>query len=137
MEGHAAEGRIDLAVGTKHTVELLKPPCHLTAACWSTFLRHVRSHEGWVAKRREATADQKKQYKETRKGKVYFVDVIFSVPKPKEKEKRAKKDGLVQTKLVFGASKESAQGSSKAEKSGGSEKEANEYSDEDYYHRVF
>jgi len=81
------EGREDLVAGSKITVELLKPSCHLTGACWSTFLRHVRSHEGWVAKRREATAEEKKQHKETRRGKVYFVDVVYNVPKGKPGKK--------------------------------------------------
>jgi len=77
------ESKEDLKPGTKITMELLKPSCHLTGPCWTTFLRHVRSHEGWVAKRREATAEEKQQHKETRKGKVYFIDLVFNVPKAK------------------------------------------------------
>jgi len=70
--------------GTKVAIGLLKPSCHLTGPCWTSFLRHVRSHEGWVAKRREATAEEKQQHKETRKGKVYFIDLVFNVPKAKK-----------------------------------------------------
>ena len=66
------------ADGVKVTVQLLEPSTHLTTACWTTFSRHVRSHKGWRAKRREATADEKRKAGETRKGKTFFTDVIFT-----------------------------------------------------------
>ncbi|XP_063684556.1 DNA-directed RNA polymerase II subunit RPB1-like [Bolinopsis microptera] len=74
------EARDDLSVGSRETVQLLKPSCHLTEACWKSFRGHVCSVEGWSTKRRVATEAEKKKHGETRKGRVYFVDVIYSVP---------------------------------------------------------
>lgn len=64
---------------------LLEPSCHLTGACWSTFSRHVRSFPGWTAKRRVATLDEKEASKVKRKGKVYFVEVIYDPAKAARK----------------------------------------------------
>ena len=63
------------------TVELLKPSTHLTQPCWRDFKKFVSNHAGWSAKRREATAAEKQQHGEKRKGAVYFVDVTFKPPK--------------------------------------------------------
>ena len=60
---------------------LLEPSCHLTGACWSTFSKHVRSFPGWMAKRRVATLEEKEASKEKRKGKVYFVDIVYDPAK--------------------------------------------------------
>ncbi|CAB9506679.1 expressed unknown protein [Seminavis robusta] len=72
---------------------LIKPNCHLTGPSWRDFSRAVRAHEGWNVKRRVATAAQKKAYKETRQGKVYFIDAIYTVPggaAPKKKKASTK-----------------------------------------------
>merc|ERR550519_2110436 len=82
------ESRDELVAGTKITVELLKPSCHLTGACWKSFRKHVISFDDWVPKRRVVTEEEKKQHKETRKGKVYFIDVVYNVPKEKQAMKR-------------------------------------------------
>jgi len=97
------EKRNDVQPGSKQTVELLKPSCHLVEACWQSFRKHVLSHNGWLAKRRVATEQEKKNHGEKRKGKVYFVDVIFSVPQlnvPKPKVKTPKKRSLEEDKKV-------------------------------------
>jgi hypothetical protein len=60
---------------------LVEPSCHLTGACRSTFSKHVRSFPGWMAKRRVATLDEKEASKEKRKGKVYFVDIVYDPAK--------------------------------------------------------
>lgn len=44
------------------------------------FSKTVRQEEGWIAKRVAATAAQKAAFREKRKGKVYFVDLQFTVP---------------------------------------------------------
>jgi hypothetical protein len=69
--------------------ELLKPPTHLTDPCWRDFKRFVASHAGWSAKRREATEEEKRAHgDEKRKGKAYFVDVVFNPEKPKPAMRR-------------------------------------------------
>ena len=68
------ETRQDLIPGSCETIKLLKPSCHLTGPCWSSFSKHVRSHPGWTVKRRAITDEEKKLWGETRKGKCYFVD---------------------------------------------------------------
>lgn len=86
------EARDDLQPGDRETVELLKPSCHLTNACWVTFRKLVISYPGWATKRRVATEEEKKQHGEKRKGKVYFTDVIYSVPKSSESRRNANND---------------------------------------------
>ena len=54
------------------------------------FGRAVRRNARWEAKRVAATPSEKAQYKETRKGKVYFINVIYTVP-GKPLPKQAKK----------------------------------------------
>ena len=80
------EARDDLSVGSRETVQLLKPSCHLTEACWKSFRGHVCSVEGWSTKRRVATEEEKKKHGETRKGRVYFVDVIYLPRQNNERE---------------------------------------------------
>ena len=65
---------------TKTTYDLLTPSCHLTSHTWSTFRDHVRTFPGWSAKRVAASDAEKAEHKETRKGKVYFVKVVFAPP---------------------------------------------------------
>lgn len=84
-EARAAEGGGDAAI----TVQLLKPSEHLVRTCWSSFLKHVKIHPGWKAKRRVATDVEKLAHQMGhRRGKVYFVDVIYKPP-PQPKKKRA------------------------------------------------
>ena len=79
--------------GTKMVIPLLEPNCHLTGPCWRDFSRAVRDHAGWDVKRIEATPEEKKTFRETRKGKVFFISAIYTVPggPSKKKKKRAKK----------------------------------------------
>jgi hypothetical protein len=77
------EGREDPPTG-KTIIPLLQPHCHLTGHTWGTFRKFVVAHAGWNAKRRAATPEEKKKSGEKRKGKVYFVDVIYTAPTKKE-----------------------------------------------------
>lgn len=52
------------------------------------FSRAVRKNVGWEPKRIAATAQEKDAYKETRKGKVYFINVIYTVPGGKVAKKK-------------------------------------------------
>ena len=60
----------NLSAGVRETRNLLDPSCHLTSASWSDFSKWIRSHPGWMAKRRVASEEEKKASKETRQGKV-------------------------------------------------------------------
>jgi len=71
--------------GKKIVIPLLNPDCHLTAPCWRDFSKAVRQHEGWDVKRVQATLNEKKKFRKTRKGKVYFVNAIYTVPGQGEK----------------------------------------------------
>jgi len=53
---------------------LLTPDVHLVDACWKLFSKHVKA-QGCIAHRIKATEEEKKTYKQTRKGPVYFVNV--------------------------------------------------------------
>jgi hypothetical protein len=77
-----------LIPGTEYTVHLLEPNIHdhLTNYCWRRFVRFVKQHEGWTAKRREANQEEKKKSGKTYKWKSYFVYVVYKLP-----EKTAKK----------------------------------------------
>ena len=86
------EERNDLSPGFTETQELLKPSCHLTKVCWSSFRKHVCSFDGWRTKRRLATAEEKKKHGEKRKANVYFTDVTYSVPR-RSKAKENKEEG--------------------------------------------
>jgi hypothetical protein len=78
--------------GKTFVVPLLEPNCHLTGPCWRDFSRAVRQHDGWDVKRVEATPEEKKKFRETRRGKVYFIRAIYTVPGgPAKKKKRARK----------------------------------------------
>jgi hypothetical protein len=68
----------------KTTIHLLEPHCHLTSNTWGKFRKFVVKHAGWNVKRRVATPEEKKKSGEKRKGKVYFVDVIYTAPTKKE-----------------------------------------------------
>lgn len=50
--------------------------------------KHVKTHDNWDLKRTAATAEQKREYRESRKGTVYFVNAVFSVPGRKSSAKR-------------------------------------------------
>lgn len=66
--------------GNKIVLPITKPSLHLTAPCWRDFSRRVRSLDGWNVKRIAATAQEKLAYKEYRRGKVYFIHAIYTVP---------------------------------------------------------
>ncbi|KAL7517815.1 hypothetical protein ACHAWX_002703 [Stephanocyclus meneghinianus] len=67
--------------GEKIVIPLTKPNEHLTGPCWrADFSRAVRKYEGWDVKRIAATPQEKKKYRESRKGAVYFINAIFTVP---------------------------------------------------------
>lgn len=74
--------------GDKITIPLLSPNDHLTGPCWRDFSKTVRWEHGWIAKRVAATNAQKAAFRETRKGKVYFVDLQFTVPGKPVKKRR-------------------------------------------------
>ena len=65
----------EIEYDTSTPFPLLQPSDHLTQKCWSDFSKFVKSHPGWSAKRRAATESEKAEFKITRKGKVYFVEV--------------------------------------------------------------
>jgi hypothetical protein len=77
------EEREDPPTG-KTIIPLLQPHCHLTCHTWGTFRKFVVGHAGWNVKRRVATPEEKKKSGEKRKGKVYFVDVIYTAPTKEE-----------------------------------------------------
>jgi hypothetical protein len=66
-------------------------PINVNNLLLTDFSRLVKGNVGWDVKRTAATDVQKKAYKETRKGKVYFVSVIFTVPGGNQVAKKAKK----------------------------------------------
>ena len=53
------------------------PNNHLTDYCWKQFREFVERN-GYKARRRTASKEEKDSYKETRKGKVYFIDCKFA-----------------------------------------------------------
>ena len=58
--------------------DLLTPSVHLTAACWSSFTKHVKEeYPGWFVKRRVATYEERRAHKVKRQGKVYFVTAHY------------------------------------------------------------
>jgi len=66
--------------GCKIIIPLTKPNLHLTGPCYRDLRKHVKSHANWDVQRTAATPQEKRQYKETRRGKVYFINVIYKVP---------------------------------------------------------
>ena len=74
--------------GDTATIELLKPSCHLTQVCWSSFSKYVKA-AGWKVKRRAASEAEKKAHGETRKATVYFVDVTFTAQNNNKKAPKA------------------------------------------------
>ena len=83
---------------TPSPIELLKPYDHLTSACWRDFKKFVVEHAGWTAKRRQATQAEKLKHGMTRKGAVYFVDVMFKPGgKPKSDKATAGKKTVQKT----------------------------------------
>lgn len=77
---------------------------HLTAACWKTFGRFVKEHQGWVPKREMLTNDEKaliRPRSDSRSGKMYKISVVYSIDLKKkadvgglhwEKEKESRKE---------------------------------------------
>lgn len=101
--------------GQKHRIRLLEPGTHLTQSCWFTFSKWVKEQGGvpplgmagagaaaavgtWQAKRRAATEEEKANLPRPtshRKGKVYFVDVVYThgCTGPKRSNNKKKKAG--------------------------------------------
>lgn len=66
---------------------------HLTAACWKTFGRFVKEHQGWVPKREMLTNDEKaliRPRSDSRSGKMYKISVVYSI----DLKKKADAGGL-------------------------------------------
>ena len=83
---------------TPASFPLLTPATHLTAASWkdlTTKLRRThggtKADGGWKLKRRVATDAERRQFKVTRKGKVYFVAAVWTPPKAPSKAKGKKR----------------------------------------------
>lgn len=84
---------VSVKIGTKHTIPLLQPNCHLTSHTWGTFNRWVKENNpGWKAKRRVATAKEAEAAGAYNSGKSYFVDIIYQVIDPNKKKKAKKKN---------------------------------------------
>ena len=66
--------------GKKIIIPLTVPNEHLTAPCYRDLRKHVKDHPHWDVKRVVATPAQKQEYRETRKGSVYFISVVYTVP---------------------------------------------------------
>jgi hypothetical protein len=66
--------------GKKIIIPLTVPNEHLTAPCYRDLRKHVKEHTNWDVKRVVATPAQKQEYRETRKGSVYFISVVYTVP---------------------------------------------------------
>jgi hypothetical protein len=85
-----------LKFGSKHTIQLLQPNFHLTQHTWGTFRDWVEeNHDGWKAKRRQASTDEMAATGCPSRGKGYFVDVVYQDPasiKTKRKKKKKKDD---------------------------------------------
>ena len=77
------ESRDDLSAGSRESVQLLKPSCPLTQACWKSFRGHVQGFEGWTTRRRVATEEEKKKHGEKRKSAAYFTEITYTVPRNK------------------------------------------------------
>ena len=77
-----------LEPGDTHTLGgFLTPDIHLTGKCWTNFRKWIyEEHEGWSAKRCEATAEDIKKYGAHNKRKSYFVDITFISGGPSKKK---------------------------------------------------
>lgn len=77
--------------GIKIVIPLTKPNLHLTGPCYRDLRKHVHNYANWDVRRTAATEHQKQEYKESRKGTVYFINAIYSVSrKAPGKRKRGK-----------------------------------------------
>ena len=75
------ETAASIAAGLPFTCLLTSPGTHLTSASWSDFNKSVKAKHGaagWKVKRRVATPEEKLKAKETRKGKTYWIDLIWT-----------------------------------------------------------
>jgi hypothetical protein len=66
--------------GMKIIIPLTVPNEHLTAPRYRDLRKHVKDHPNWDVKRVVATPAQKQEYRVTRKGSVYFISVVYTVP---------------------------------------------------------
>ncbi|KAL9187871.1 hypothetical protein ACHAXT_006249 [Thalassiosira profunda] len=94
--------------GRKIVFPLTLPNLHLTGPCYRDFRKHVKPLANWDLKRTAATAAEKKSYRETRKGKVYFVRAEYTVPGKASKKRKS-----------AGGKRKSAGGKAKAADGGG------------------
>lgn len=79
------------APGSKITIPLTSPAHHLTSPCYRDLRKHIKKCAGWDVKRIAATPEQKKQFKQYRKGKVFFVNVVYEVGPGKKKATKGSK----------------------------------------------
>ena len=69
-----------LGQGETFVFDLLTPDQHLVRRAFKTFKAYVKRHPGWCLNRREATVEERKMYRIRRKSKVYFLQVVYTVP---------------------------------------------------------
>jgi hypothetical protein len=77
--------------GKKISIPLTLPNHHMTGPCYRDLRKHIISHEGWDVKRVAATPEERREYRETRKGKSYFINAIYKVQGIEPKKKRSRK----------------------------------------------
>jgi hypothetical protein len=113
----------------KTTIPLLQPHCHLTTYTWGKFRKVVLEHAGWNVKRRAATPEEKKVSGEKRRGKVYFVYLIYTAPTRKKSQPTPdapfsgkKRAGPV--KLVTHTAAATGENNTTASKQGGDEEDS-------------
>mmetsp|Transcript_41004 Transcript_41004/g.45696 ORF Transcript_41004/g.45696 Transcript_41004/m.45696 type:complete len:274 (-) Transcript_41004:206-1027(-) len=76
--------------GKKIDLILLNPDTHMTGPCWRDFNRHVKTFPGWTAKRIVATPEEEKKFHFHKKGKGYFVKILYTILDPVKEEKKKK-----------------------------------------------
>lgn len=77
--------------GKKISIPLTLPNHHMTGPCYRDLRKHIISHEGWDVKRVAATPQERREYRETRKGKSYFINAVYKVQGVEPKKKRSRK----------------------------------------------
>jgi hypothetical protein len=84
------------------TQEVVPPAVHLTEACWQTFKKYVVA-KGCTIKRREATREERRASKDSRKGKLYVISVTVPVNPAELEEKKRKDDAAAKEKRKVAA----------------------------------
>ena len=77
--------------GKKISIPLTLPNHHMTGPCYRDLRKHIISKDGWDVKRVTATPEQRREYRETRKGKSYFINAVYKVQGVEPKKKRSRK----------------------------------------------